>query len=522
MAHVKPVRVRYHQPTAVQGHVTPRRTVPISEPPVERNDSAKVAWQGLVAWVVILAVAVYTITGHQPPEEPSEGDDLQDTVGLILVELQGKYLIGATRMMPLSGPSMFDQSERMLNVGTLGQRQRFIVLAAELAGPATARTQLEQLDRLIVAPAAGEPLRLDPDQATVQRVLHDLYPAGLDELDLEDARALAGQAAISELDREVVVDRLGWFGRLAVSGLSGQDTHVHDSLMASATAVAIVMVGVAVAGAGALAIGFAGLVVAVVMIFLGRLTSGLGATRGRHCIYAETFAVWFVLFVGLQELVALVPDTGLHMGLVVLAFPLSLLALAWPVARGICWGDVRRDIGLTLGARPALEPLIGLGGYLVTLPILGAGLVITFLLMAMQGLLSGEVDTFAPAGGPAHPIIVYMSGPDIGPKLLVLALAAVAAPLVEETMFRGVLYRHLRGATGPLGTLLSVIVSTLINTVLFAAIHPQGWVTVPALMGLACGMTLFREWRGTLIPSMVIHGVSNALVMVMLWTMLAV
>ncbi len=496
--------------------------VPISDPIVERNDVARVAWQGPVAWLVILAVAAFVIAGGlQPSDEPSEGDDLQDAVGLILVELQGKYLIGAARMAPMNAPAMYVQSEPMLNLGSLGQRQRFIVLAAELAGPATARSRLDELDRLIAAPLVGEPLQLDPDQATVQRVLHDLYPAGLDELDDEQARIIAGQAAISPLDREVVVDRLGWFGRLAVNGLSGDDTQVRDGLLAAATTLAIVMVGIAMVGIGALLIGFAGLVLAVVMMFLGRLRTGLGAGRGPHLVYAETFAVWFVLFVGLQELVALVPDTGLHMGLVVVSFPLSLLALAWPVARGICWRDVRRDIGLTLGARPALEPLIGLGGYLVTLPILGAGLVITFLLMAMQAFVAGEADTFAPAGGPAHPIIVYMSGPDIGPKLLVLVLAAVCAPLVEETMFRGVLYRHLRDATGKLGTALSVIVSTLINTALFAAIHPQGWVVVPALMGLACGMTLFREWRGTLIPAMVIHGVSNALVMAMLWTMLA-
>ena len=56
----------------------------------------------------------------------------------------------------------------------------------------------------------------------------------------------------------------------------------------------------------------------------------------------------------------------------------------------------------------------------------------------------------------------------------------------------------------------------------FAAIHPQGWVAMPALMGLATGMTLVREWRGTLVPSMVIHGLSNALVMSMLWILLAV
>ena len=61
--------------------------------------------------------------------------------------------------------------------------------------------------------------------------------------------------------------------------------------------------------------------------------------------------------------------------------------------------------------------------------------------------------------------------------------AAVAAPIVEETMFRGVLYRHLRSATGHLGTGLSILVSGTLNGFLFAAIHPQGWVAIPALIG---------------------------------------
>ena len=59
---------------------------------------------------------------------------------------------------------------------------------------------------------------------------------------------------------------------------------------------------------------------------------------------------------------------------------------------------------------------------------------------------------------------------------------------------------------------LSVAVSVLANTFLFAVIHPQGFVAIPALMSLAMGMTLVREWRGSLIPSMVIHGVSNGLI----------
>ena len=99
---------------------------------------------------------------------------------------------------------------------------------------------------------------------------------------------------------------------------------------------------------------------------------------------------------------------------------------------------------------------------------------------------------------------------------MVLLLAAVAAPIVEETMFRGVLYRHLRDATRSLGLLLSILVSATVNAFVFAVIHPQGWVAIPALMSLAYAFTLMREWRGSVIPSMIMHAVSNGLVMTLL------
>ena len=464
-----------------------------------------------------------SILASRGPQDPDD-EYQEDVIGLILVQLQGKYLIGVARILPANAATLYVQAEGMLNVGSLGQRQRFVVLAAELADPAEARRKLEQLDELINDPPFGKPLQLSEAQATSQRILHQLYPEGLEALDDEQARAAATRAAsaVSADDRDALDASLGWFGRLALAGPETDDQQTRDALLATATAVAIVIAGIAVLGIGAVIVGFARLVLLVVMTFTGRLISGLGAGRAPHVVYAETFAVWFVLFAVIQELVGLVPNEALHMALVVAGFPVSLAALAWPVLRGTPWRDVRKDIGLTLGDRPWLEPLVGVGGYLVTLPLLAVGLIITLGLMAIQQTVSGEAETFAPAGGPAHPVITYMSGPDLGPKLLVLLLAAVAAPLVEETMFRGALYRHLRGASARLGTVLSVVVSTGLNTLLFAAIHPQGWVAIPALMGLACGMTLIREWRGTLVPSLVIHGLSNALVISMLWIVLAV
>jgi membrane protease YdiL (CAAX protease family) len=39
-------------------------------------------------------------------------------------------------------------------------------------------------------------------------------------------------------------------------------------------------------------------------------------------------------------------------------------------------------------------------------------------------------------------------------------------------------------------------------------------------MSIAVGMNLLREWRGSLIPSMVVHGLSNGIVVSMMVLML--
>jgi membrane protease YdiL (CAAX protease family) len=193
----------------------------------------------------------------------------------------------------------------------------------------------------------------------------------------------------------------------------------------------------------------------------------------------------------------------------------SLTALAWPVLRGVPWRQVRQDIGLTLGRSPALEPLFGVATYAMAVPLAAVGFVLCVLLMALQTALRGgtPVDSLAAPNTPSHPVVEFLVGSGWSLRLQVLFLAAVVAPVVEEIMFRGVLYRHLRDATGRrLGIAASAVVSATLLSFIFAVIHPQGWVMVPALMALAYAFTVAREWRGTLVPAIVAHGLNNAIV----------
>jgi membrane protease YdiL (CAAX protease family) len=467
--------------------------------------------------------------------DKDEASGGEDRIGAILMELQGTYMVGAAEFQGQGG-LLLAQAEGMLNEGSIDQRQRMVILAGELGGDEDAHRLLSELSDLVLlhtdeAAAQTKPEVITADQQRVQEILLRIYaPAvSLADMKVENSLRIERIDALPQTDRDFLVKRLGWFGKLALAP-AGEVTAqaMRDEVIGSARRVFAILIGiVAVIGLGGL-LGFGGLVVLFVLALTGRVRSGLGPPANYHGIYAETFAVWMVLFLGLQKpLQFLGPGFRPYaMVLVLAAFFASLLALFWPVMRGVKWSQVRRDIGWTLGRQPALEPLIGLGGYFMALPMLAVGVGFTLLLMLVEKFLqqsiSGDPGPFDPAGGAAHPIIEQLGGANWWPKIQILLLAAVAAPIIEETMFRGVLYRHLRDASGAMGVVLSVIVSATINALLFAAIHPQGWVAIPALMSLAYAFIMMREWRGTIIPSMIMHGVSNGIVIGMLIVLLGV
>jgi membrane protease YdiL (CAAX protease family) len=226
-----------------------------------------------------------------------------------------------------------------------------------------------------------------------------------------------------------------------------------------------------------------------------------------------------VLLIGLSWAVEFLPLPVPPLSALGIGMLLTLAALVWPVVRGIPWRQVREDIGWTRGRRPLLEPLTGLGCYGMGLPLVAVGFAVMLALLALQHLASSQgpgSEDFGPTSGAAHPIILAMATGDWWMRLQIFLVVAVCAPVVEETMFRGVLYRHLRDATHRARAMWTVLFSATVVSFIFAVIHPQGLIAVPPLMALSFVFCLTREWRGTLIPSMVAHGTNNGLLMVFL------
>jgi membrane protease YdiL (CAAX protease family) len=454
----------------------------------------------VVAWAVILAVVV-AVLWENAHGEAGLAVAAAARAGLLNEQLVARVLLGQRalqrNLQPASGrldPSLERQMEA-LNTGPVAQRFRYAVLVGEMKGADAARTALRDLVRS--ADRAG--VELSPDEQRVRDLLTQLYRAP----PYGDAPALTPE------DEAFLRRHLGWFGELAVPA-------THDAALAAATRTFWVVIGGMVGAGGLTLFGLVGLVVTLILFAGGSLRGGLCGPSFVGGVYAEAFAVWMLVYGGFMLAARFIPvPAPLRLLLSGAGMLVTLaVALAWPVARGVSWRQVRRDIGWVPGRGVAVEVLWGLGSYVMALPLVAVGLGITLLLMNLHTRL-GDAGarrlSFSPDQGPSHPIGPILMQGDWGTVLQVLLLASVLAPFVEETMFRGFLYRHLRDASARLGGAVSVLLSAAAVSFVFAVIHPQGWLGVPVLMTLALSFALVREWRRSLAASMTMHALNNTL-----------
>jgi membrane protease YdiL (CAAX protease family) len=90
----------------------------------------------------------------------------------------------------------------------------------------------------------------------------------------------------------------------------------------------------------------------------------------------------------------------------------------------------------------------------------------------------------------------------------IVVMAVLTAPLVEEVVYRGVLYPALLRRTGRLWSVLGV-------TLVFALIHvPQylpNYGAISAILLLSLTLTFVRAYTGRLLPCVIVHTIFNSL-----------
>lgn len=92
-------------------------------------------------------------------------------------------------------------------------------------------------------------------------------------------------------------------------------------------------------------------------------------------------------------------------------------------------------------------------------------------------------------------------------RIAVAVLATFTAPIVEETVYRGVLFSSLRKYLGAVATVLIV-------TLMFVGVHVLqywgAWVSIAGLTLLSLTLTIVRAMSKSILPCVVIHTINNA------------
>lgn len=437
---------------------------------------------------VVIGLSILTLLAPAPGSGADPGI-------LAAQAITDRILLGLNQSKLAPGAMLFQQAEESAK-GTARDKLGLVVLASEMVSPEAAIQRLEQLNEDIDSGVIEAPESLQPVIETVGALLF----------------ASAAGESHPALEEKAQVE-LEWKLGIAGTLLEARATNDPEQLALIEGALRRAWIAVLVIGAWFLFAGIGGIVVLsflAILTVMGKLRSSLELSEPGGSVYVETFAIWLFGFFGLQILVDMIVGAGDGLEntsllfVKMLAMFASLVALVWPIVRGISFNRMMDDVGLR-STRPVADCLAGVAVYMAGLPILLVGVVISIGLSKIFLSVTGE------APEPSHPIQDAL-GSGMFALVCVYMVATVAAPIVEEIMFRGVLFRYLRSVSGPLGWVMSFAIAALTSSFIFAAIHPQGIVFIPVLGALGVAFCIGREWRGSILTPIVAHALNNGIV----------
>ncbi len=516
-------------------------------------------WTAWVSWLAIIGMVLFQIATNQLEPEAPAGEDA--TVNIMDAQLQGKIAMFLESVAPAGGQpgAISDKSPvsvlQGVDSGSVQSRLAKAILLAHFKDLAGARRAVEELDRAITnaayQPTASqkrligitrELLQMPPvepaaSQPTTESSEATQVPEKSTGAETQESEIQRGEAAASEVgrlspeDRQFLIKQLGWIGELGAGLQGGETAAVNQDVVAASWKTVF---GLVFLGMGVILWGLIGLVAGAVILYLlvtGRLRSRFESQTLRSVFYLETFAIWMVSFVAAQIGIAVLVRVFLGeagqdrqvllswvMYLMPVAFLGSLVVLLWPLLRGVSVGDLRRDIGWY--GNPLVEGFWGVVGQLSSFLLLAAGFIATIIIVNVLNMWRSPADELAGLETMGHPIQEVLSG-DFKLVLVVFFATCVCAPLVEETLFRGVFYRYLRDVWQGWGAVWKVLFAVLTNSLIFAVIHPQGIAGVPVLTALAVMLSLIREYRGSLWGSVTVHAVHNFFVTLMAYLLMS-
>ncbi|MFI4917507.1 MAG: lysostaphin resistance A-like protein [Phycisphaerales bacterium JB060] len=469
-----------------------------------------------IAWLVLLlvlplVVVMQQMQVHAEPEADASkiaaprGDD---------VEVSARMGTRMAYEMPAMAPEFQNQLlETVEGMDTPLQRFRAALASRELVGP---ERTVKELESIVDALRAGADdhynLQDEDDQARHAQLLADARTLLPYYRDIAEEGKDA--AALDDETLNGLVERHGYFGELVRIARLPADHELRKELLSGATGAFLVLGLTIVIMVLAILAGVVLGITALVMLGTGKIRWAMPRPARGGSVYLETAVLFVVCFALLQAVQALAAQMGEAVQMVVgmLAMPaqwLLLLVPLWPMARGVSWSRIRDDLGLRAPRGVFIEILAGLGGYLATLPIVIAGVVVMLLLLMVQEkLFPGDPDAMAPS----NPILELAR--TLNPILLVMifTLATVWAPLCEELVFRGALFRHLRSR-------MALPIAAVLSAMVFGMMHGYAIIQLIPVTILGFNFALIRSWRGSLIGPIAAHALNNAVVLTLLFSL---
>jgi membrane protease YdiL (CAAX protease family) len=412
--------------------------------------------------------------------------------------------------------SLLEARQRLPDEGTHSLTQRVAKLAAFTGAP-------DPFRRLAVLQRALGDSRWPQ---TLHRLRTQTTRAPFEvERELALWRRVLGEERVPPADVETLragirAQRLGWYEHLALEALyenAGLNSEAErESARANRSFMLMILFGVF----GTL-VGMAGLVIGIALALFVRWRRNhpeasvpswleitppppLPAARAHalYTVFLAYLAAYAVISLAIaRQLGALLRGLELvsptMMALISLLFFAAWIAVPWIAYRRLARsaGLLPADLGLRF--RGWSDVVWGVAGYSAALPVIfGVSILSHFLFRGVYTPLNPAVELFA--GAPGLPLL-----------LLLFFQAAVLAPLVEETMFRGVLFGAL---TARMGRPAAVVATSAV----FALLHPQLPLGFLVIFALGAAFNVVYLLRGSIVPAIIAHAINNSMVLLLL------
>jgi membrane protease YdiL (CAAX protease family) len=503
---------------------------PISEAPVNYQSDADQnqpdpgsPMSGLLALIIAIVFAAGTIFWQNLPESTHYAAIGEDLPGLVIsteasapgrfgqFDLAARMFIRGRTMLAGNEESVMQQ---FVLAYTPEDQVRAIIMSGEFEGADEAlnrleTTRLELSSRLADIESAEDPEVIEGDGF----VLEELDDSGVTqmsrlgivftELDALQSIYTNGSESVDDPMRDQLVARYGVLGQAALAYGLDDDDPMREPIVTGFVGIALLLFFAMMVVVLAAIAGFVLLIFGIVNIASGKMMFRFKAPAPGGSVFLETYGL-FVAGFAVLSIGLFVVSTKFNPALGALSLPLQwilLLVPLWALARGMKVGAWKEGIGFHRGEGLFKEIGCGFIAYLASIPIFMVGIVITLIVVLVQSAMaqsSGQAPEVV-----ENPIFELLSGANPLLIVLVFTLATVWAPLAEELVFRGALYRHMRGR-------LHWVFAALFSALLFAYMHSYGPLMVAPLVALGFMFAFMREWRGSIIAPITAHFIHNA------------